>query len=623
MTAIKQITNSLSVRITAYTIISFFFMALMVCQPGASPAISSLGQAHASTLDARGSGAVSPDSSGGPLVAGDEFWDDRFFLNGLNGDVYAIVISNGSVYAGGRFTTAGSCNTCNHIARWDGTTWNALGSGVNGDVYAIGISGNSVYVGGGFTTAGGVTANNVAVWNGSTWSSLGTGPNNGVDGPVRAIGFFQSSVYVGGDFTTAGNANANHIAIWSGSQWSPLGNGAGNGVNDTVYAIAVNGSSLYVGGNFIIAGGGSANHIAAWNGNQFSVLGPGSSNGANDTVYAIAVSGNNVYVGGNFTTSGGIAANHIARWDGIQWNLLGSGLNGIVFSLGTIGNDLYAGGSFLAAGGVTVNRITRWDGNQWNPLGSGTDGAVRAIAIAVPNVYPNVYVGGSFTRAGNKASSYFGLWNPTPLTPTPTNTPIFTNTPNATNTFTPIATATPCNAVNFTDVGTSDYFYQAVHYLYCAGVVSGYLDRTFRPYDNTTRGQIAKMVVLARGWPVHCPAVSDFSDVKTDNVFFCFIETAFERGIISGYSNGSFHPENNVTRGQLCKMVALAMGWKVVCPPATYFVDVPIGSTFYCYIATAFEHNVISGYWDGTFGPDNMATRGQISKIIYQAAIYR
>ena len=55
---------------------------------------------------------------------------------------------------------------------------------------------------------------------------------------------------------------------------------------------------------------------------------------------------------------------------------------------------------------------------------------------------------------------------------------------------------------NFIDVQPTDYFYEAVRYLHCRGAVSGYSDSTFRPYNNATRAQIAKIVVLAEGWQI-------------------------------------------------------------------------------------------------------------------------
>src|SRR5439155_8067545 len=86
------------------------------------------------------------------------------------------------------------------------------------------------------------------------------------------------------------------------------------------------------------------------------------------------------------------------------------------------------------------------------------------------------------------------------LTPTPTGgTPAGTATVTRTASPTPAGTATPC-AISFSDVHLSDYFYTAVMYLACHGVISGYADGTFRPFNNITRGQLTKVVVLAQGW---------------------------------------------------------------------------------------------------------------------------
>jgi hypothetical protein len=166
--------------------------------------------------------------------------------------------------------------------------------------------------------------------------------------------------------------------------------------------------------------------------------------------------------------------------------------------------------------------------------------------------------------------------------------------------------------MTFSDVQPSDYFYIPVQYLYCAGVISGYADNTFRPYNNTTRGQLSKIVVLAQGWALNCPIPGHFSDVPPDNPFFCYIESAYGRGIISGYADGTFRPGNNVTRGQLCKIIVLAEAWAEDCPQPGHFSDVPPDNPFFCYIETAYSHQIISGYADGTFRPGNNATRGQI-----------
>jgi hypothetical protein len=183
---------------------------------------------------------------------------------------------------------------------------------------------------------------------------------------------------------------------------------------------------------------------------------------------------------------------------------------------------------------------------------------------------------------------------------------------------TPGPSATPC-PINFSDVHPTDYFYQSVQYLYCEGAISGYSDGTFRPYNNTTRGQLSKIIVLAEGWAIDTSGGPHFSDVPTTNPFYQYIETAYNHGVISGYADGTFRWGNNVTRAQLSKIVVSAEGWPIITTGGPHFSDVPPTDPFYGYIETAYDHNIISGYADRTFRPGANATRGQISKIVYNA----
>lgn len=107
-------------------------------------------------------------------------WSSGFDLPGVGqpGVVYAIApIATVGAYVGGNFTQAGPISA-NYVARWDGRSWHALGLGVSGGsytiVYALLNDGHgNLYVGGSFETAGGITAHNIAKWDGSTWSALG------------------------------------------------------------------------------------------------------------------------------------------------------------------------------------------------------------------------------------------------------------------------------------------------------------------------------------------------------------------------------------------------------------------------------------------------------------------
>jgi uncharacterized protein YkwD len=171
----------------------------------------------------------------------------------------------------------------------------------------------------------------------------------------------------------------------------------------------------------------------------------------------------------------------------------------------------------------------------------------------------------------------------------------------------------------FGDVRTTDFFYDGVRHLFCLGAIGGYADNTFRPGNTTSRGQLSKIVVVALGWPLLTPPSPTFNDVLPGSPFYPYVETANTHNIISGYGDGSFRPGEPVTRGQLVKMAVLSEGWPLLNPPNATFVDVQPGDPFYSFVETANAREVIEGYSDGTFRPGNSTTRGQVVKVVYYA----
>lgn len=183
----------------------------------------------------------------------------------------------------------------------------------------------------------------------------------------------------------------------------------------------------------------------------------------------------------------------------------------------------------------------------------------------------------------------------------------------------------------FDDVPYSLWAYTYIEYLVTHGVVNGYADYTFYPGNPTLRGQFAKMLVLGLNIPQNTTGGPHFTDVPTSNIYYPYVETIYNAGIVSGYPCGDpnppcdpqnrpyFLPSNSITRGQLAKMAVLAKGWPLLNPPTPSFVDVPYGSTFYTYVETGHAHNMLAGYPDNTYRPGEITTRAQTSKVIYYA----
>jgi hypothetical protein len=223
-----------------------------------------------------------------------------------------------------------------------------------------------------------------------------------------------------------------------------------------------------------------------------------------------------------------------------------------------------------------------------------------------------------------------------------TSTPVSTATPMGTDT--PIASATPTSCtLTFTDVPPDNPFYSFIRCLACRGIVSGYDDGTFRPGNDITRGQIAKIVSNAAGFNED-PGPQIYQDVDSMNPFYIWVNRLTNRGYIGGYGCGSvpeepciapanrpyFRTFANATRGQISKILSNAAGFDDVIPPDQYtFADILPGSTFWLYIERLVLHGkIVGGYPCGGpgepcdpenrpyFRPYRNATRGQMAKEV-------
>ena len=114
---------------------------------------------------------------------------------------------------------------------------------------------------------------------------------------------------------------------------------------------------------------------------------------------------------------------------------------------------------------------------------------------------------------------------------------------------------------NFSDVSADKWYNNAVSTLCNMGVIGGYADGTFRPDAPISRAEFAKIAVSFtqnNGSAVY----NYFTDVKTTDWFAPYVTAAKDAGLIEGYSDGSFKPENKITRAEACAIVNRTLGRK-------------------------------------------------------------
>lgn len=283
----------------------------------------------------------------------------------------------GEIYACGKFSQV-NYNAAAYdplkgapcLSYYDGRSWVSIstsGMSAGASIEGVYLAPNGdLYVIGDFTQIGGVAANNIAKWNGSTWSALGSGLGNTA---TCITGDAAGNVYVGGFFSTAGGIACYSIARWDGT-WHQMGayRGLTSGGGNHVKCLAFDNRNniLYVGGTFTSETSGPPNtlmYICSYNPttNSFSAVG----SGFNSYVYDLHIfpASGELYAGGGFTLSGTTSMPYMAKWNGIVWSPL-IGCPNLVTSFGIESNGNIH--SIIATGFVYPYEVLYlWNGSTW------------------------------------------------------------------------------------------------------------------------------------------------------------------------------------------------------------------------------------------------------------------
>ncbi|PIZ74432.1 hypothetical protein COY07_00600, partial [Candidatus Peregrinibacteria bacterium CG_4_10_14_0_2_um_filter_43_11] len=175
-----------------------------------------------------------------------------------------------------------------------------------------------------------------------------------------------------------------------------------------------------------------------------------------------------------------------------------------------------------------------------------------------------------------------------------------------------LVVTTAVSAASYTDVPADHWAKSYIDNLVDLGVFTG--TGNFRPADNMSRAEFVKSVVVAAG--LEGSTAITFPDVKDGEWYAPFVKTAVANGVISGYANGKFGPDDSLTREQAAKITVNAFGFPMVTPESPSFSDVKASDWSYSFVETLVSYGIVSGYGNGKFGPMDNVKREQVAKIV-------
>lgn len=170
---------------------------------------------------------------------------------------------------------------------------------------------------------------------------------------------------------------------------------------------------------------------------------------------------------------------------------------------------------------------------------------------------------------------------------------------------------------SFTDVTKSNSHYVAIMELANRGIINGYSDGTFGPKDAITRGQAAKIIVGALGLDIEKVTSTGFTDVAPNNPYASAIVALKQLNVINGLPDGTYRPNDPITRNHMAKILTRALNLKPSENVKLPFTDVNAG--YKEAITALFEYGITLGTTATTFGGNALVTREQFASFIVRA----
>lgn len=171
-------------------------------------------------------------------------------------------------------------------------------------------------------------------------------------------------------------------------------------------------------------------------------------------------------------------------------------------------------------------------------------------------------------------------------------------------------------ATTFSDVPASHWAHEAITELADQNVIKGNLDGTYGPENSVTRAQSAMLIVRTLGISTKNRPDPKFKDVTSNTSGYAEIAALVDLGVFAKAER--FNPHQLATRAQVSKILVKAFELKGSSSKVKAFKDVPVTNSFYPYIDTLVTNGITAGTTASTFSPYKNVTRAQMAAFIYR-----
>ena len=165
-------------------------------------------------------------------------------------------------------------------------------------------------------------------------------------------------------------------------------------------------------------------------------------------------------------------------------------------------------------------------------------------------------------------------------------------------------------AAGFSDLSQASWAKATIEEWTQKGLVSGYPDGTFRPSNHITRAEFATLVQKA--FDLKSEAKSEFSDVKSSDWYYDAVATLASLGVVGGYEDGTFRPAGHITRAEAAAIMTNLKKLNPNASAAEKFADyASMADWAKGHVGAVVEAKFMGGYPDGTFKASNTITRAE------------